>query len=187
MFQIFAQLLEVRPPGSPIPEAYHAIFPPLLTPTFWERSGNVPALVRLLQAYLARAGPDVVSRGYLQASVGSAAQGLQAGRPPSLQVLLPPGLFLRPSGLLQRRTPRLLLWKGSHGQDAWPDALTRRQLHPRTRLALAQAVLGVFQKLIASKAHDHEGFYILNTLIESLDYQGTMAQVRAHRLGPLLL
>lgn len=42
----------------------------------------------------------------------------------------------------------------------------------------SQAVLGVFQKLIASKAHDHEGFYILNTLIESLDYQGTMAQVR---------
>lgn len=68
VFQIFAQLLEVRPPGTPVPEAYHAIFPPLLTPTFWERSGNVPALVRLLQAYLARAGPDVVSRGYLQAS-----------------------------------------------------------------------------------------------------------------------
>jgi exportin-2 (importin alpha re-exporter) len=67
VFQIFAQLLEVRPPGTPIPEAYHAIFPPLLTPTFWERSGNVPALVRLLQAYLARAGPDAVSRGYLQA------------------------------------------------------------------------------------------------------------------------
>ena len=30
------------------------------------------------------------------------------------------------------------------------------------------AVLGVFQKLIASKAHDHEGFFILNTLVEYL-------------------
>ena len=66
VFQIFAQLLELRPPEAPVAEAYHTIFPPLLTPTFWERSGNVPALVRLLQAYLARAGPEVVSRGYLQ-------------------------------------------------------------------------------------------------------------------------
>ena len=88
-----------------MPEAYHAIFPPLLTPTFWERSGNVPALVRLLAAYLARAGGDVATRGYLQ------------------------------------------------------------------------AVLGVFQKLVASKAHDHEGFSILNTLIEHVDYEGVMAQV----------
>ncbi|KAL4452248.1 hypothetical protein ABPG75_007910 [Micractinium tetrahymenae] len=104
VFQIFAQLLEVRPPGSPVPDAYHAIFPPLLTPTFWERSGNVPALVRLVQAYLARAGGDVATRGFLQ------------------------------------------------------------------------PVLGVFQKLIASKAHDHEGFYILSTLVEQLDYQATLAQ-----------
>lgn len=56
----------MRPLGSPVPDAYHAIFPPLLTPTFWERSGNVPALVRLVQAYLARAGGDIVPRGYLQ-------------------------------------------------------------------------------------------------------------------------
>ena len=40
-----------------------------------------------------------------------------------------------------------------------------------------QAVLGVFQKLIASRAHDHEGFNILGTLVESLDYQAVMAQV----------
>ena len=47
MFQIFAQLIELRP--APLPESYMQIFPPLLTPLFWERSGNVPALVRLLQ------------------------------------------------------------------------------------------------------------------------------------------
>ena len=29
-------------------------------------------------------------------------------------------------------------------------------------------LLGVFQKLIASKAHDHEGFDVLNALVESL-------------------
>lgn len=31
-----------------------------------------------------------------------------------------------------------------------------------------QGVLGVFQKLISSKAHDHEGFFILNSLLEYL-------------------
>ena len=30
------------------------------------------------------------------------------------------------------------------------------------------AVLGVFQKLLSSKAHDHEGFYIVNAIVESL-------------------
>lgn len=29
-------------------------------------------------------------------------------------------------------------------------------------------LLGVFQKLIASKAHDHEGFDLLNAMVESL-------------------
>ena len=41
-------------------------------------------------------------------------------------------------------------------------------------------MLGVFQKLIANKAHDHEGFNILSTLIESLDYNTVMAQVGSH-------
>eukprot|EP00894_Picocystis_sp_ML_P003591 jgi/Pico_ML_1/54108/g4531.t1 len=31
-----------------------------------------------------------------------------------------------------------------------------------------EGVLGVFQKLIASRSHDHEGFFILNTLVEFL-------------------
>lgn len=47
VFQIFAQLIELRSP--PLPAVYMQIFPPLLLPQFWERSGNVPALVRLLQ------------------------------------------------------------------------------------------------------------------------------------------
>jgi CAS/CSE protein, C-terminus len=57
VFQIFAQLIEVRP--APLPPSYMAIFPPLLTPLFWERSGNVPALVRLLKVglELPRASP----------------------------------------------------------------------------------------------------------------------------------
>lgn len=32
-------------------------------------------------------------------------------------------------------------------------------------------VLGVFQKLLSSRVHDHEGFYIMNAVVESLPLQ----------------
>jgi exportin-2 (importin alpha re-exporter) len=51
VFQILAQLLEARTVLSP---AYTAIFPALLMPMVWENNGNVPPLVRLLQAYLTK-------------------------------------------------------------------------------------------------------------------------------------
>ncbi len=47
VFQIFAQLIELR--TGELPGVYLQIFPPLLSPQFWERPGNVPPLVRLLQ------------------------------------------------------------------------------------------------------------------------------------------
>lgn len=94
VFQVLSQLVEGRP--APLPPTYLALFPPLLAPLLWERPGNVPALVRLLQAYLGRALGDVLAGGHL------------AG------------------------------------------------------------VLGVFQRLNASRAHDHEGFYVLNSLVEAL-------------------
>ena len=56
--QVFAQLIELR--SRPLPSIYLAIFPPLLNPMFWERSGNIPALVALVQAYLSKAGDEVV-------------------------------------------------------------------------------------------------------------------------------
>jgi len=114
VFQIFSQLIELRNP--PLPAIYLQIFPPLLSPVFWERSGNVPALVRLMQAYLSKASDEVVKGGHLV------------------------------------------------------------------------AVLGVFQKLIASKAHDHEGFHILNAMVESLpltayeQYLGTVFTLLFSRL-----
>ena len=64
VFQIFAQLIELR--QAPLPATYMAIFPPLLTPVFWERHGNVPALVRLLRAYMAKASAEIVQQGHLQ-------------------------------------------------------------------------------------------------------------------------
>ena len=95
VFQILSLLLELRP--LPIPQSYMSIYPLLLAPVLWERPGNVPALVRLLQAFVEKAAEDV--------AVG--------------------------------------------------DKLT--------------GLLGVFQKLIASKSNDHEGFYLLGSLIQHVN------------------
>jgi exportin-2 (importin alpha re-exporter) len=47
-------------------QPYMAVFPPLLNPMFWERPGNVPALTRLLVAYLAKAGQELAAAGARQ-------------------------------------------------------------------------------------------------------------------------
>lgn len=104
VFQILSLLLEVRP--SPIPEPYMVIYPLLLTPMLWERQGNVPALVRLLQALIRRA----------------------------------------------------------------PDKIVTENKLP--------ALLGVFQKLIASKTNDHEGFYLLGSLVEYLEPSALNAHLK---------
>uniref|UniRef100_A0AAQ5Y8F9 Exportin-2 n=1 Tax=Amphiprion ocellaris TaxID=80972 RepID=A0AAQ5Y8F9_AMPOC len=96
VFQVMSLLLEIH--SNSIPASYMALFPHLLQPVLWERTGNIPPLVRLLQAYLEKGGATIA---------GSAADKI-------------PGL------------------------------------------------LGVFQKLIASKANDHQGFYLLNSIIEHM-------------------
>ncbi len=58
VFQLLAQLLSYRP-GSEISEPYKLLFAPILSPTLWERKGNVPALTDLLCTYLKR-GPELV-------------------------------------------------------------------------------------------------------------------------------
>ena len=42
------------------------LFKPLLAPLFWERPGNVPALTRLLRAYLAKAAAEILAQGLLE-------------------------------------------------------------------------------------------------------------------------
>lgn len=105
VFQILAQLIEIHNP--PLPSTYIATFPPLLNPTLWQRSANVPALVRLLQAYLQKASQEIIRAGQLN------------------------------------------------------------------------QVLGVFEKLIRSKNTDHHGFFVLNTIVEYLDYQAISTYVDA--------
>ncbi|XP_068140757.1 exportin-2 [Drosophila tropicalis] len=94
VFQLLSVLLEVRETsGSPIPEPYWALFPCLLSPALWDRSGNVTPLIRLLSAFIKRGSAQIQATGKLN------------------------------------------------------------------------GILGIFQKMIASKANDHEGFYLLQTLI----------------------
>nr|KYP54627.1 Exportin-2 [Cajanus cajan] len=95
-FQLLAQLVELNRP--PIPPIYMQIFEILLSPDSWKRASNVPALVRLLQAFLQKA-PNEISQG---------------------------------------------------------DRLTK--------------VLGIFDTLIQSSSTSEQGFYVLNTVIESLEY-----------------
>lgn len=69
VFQILSQLLELHD-AADFPEAYKALLPPLLTPTLWESKGNVPALVRLLRAFLSRGAQDIVAANQLAPMFG---------------------------------------------------------------------------------------------------------------------
>lgn len=59
VFQVMSLLLEIH--TSDIPSSYLALFPHLLQPVLWERTGNIPPLVRLLQAYLEKGGGTIAS------------------------------------------------------------------------------------------------------------------------------
>lgn len=95
VFQIFSLLIETSP--TPLNPFYMSFFPNLLLGVMWERRANVPALVRLLQAYFFKAGSQIVAN---------------------------------------------------------------QQLEP---------VLGIFSKLILSKVLDHEGFFLLEALVQYLE------------------
>ena len=62
VFQILAQLLEAHAALSTeraLPNAYASLLPPLLMPALWEKKSHVPALVRLIKAYLLQAPMSV--------------------------------------------------------------------------------------------------------------------------------
>lgn len=59
VFQIMAQLLELRPKNSGLGSAYSQLFHPLLTPAIWENHGNVPALSRLIRAYIQQSPSEI--------------------------------------------------------------------------------------------------------------------------------
>ncbi|XP_078362373.1 exportin-2-like isoform X2 [Oculina patagonica] len=94
VFQVLSLLLEIR---QDIPEPYMKLFPLLLSPVLWERNGNIPPLVRLLQAYIEKGSKIIIE--------------------------------------------------------------SKKEM----------GLLGVFQKLIASKSNDHEGFYLLGSMVEHFE------------------
>ncbi|KAK4476329.1 hypothetical protein RD792_015475 [Penstemon davidsonii] len=60
-FQLLAQLVDLN--RSPLPGNYMDIFAILLKPDLWKKSANVPALVRLLQAFLRKAAHELNQQG----------------------------------------------------------------------------------------------------------------------------
>jgi len=70
VFQLLAQLLEFRSEGVGLGPSYESLLPPLMTPALWERRGNIPALVRLLQAYLEKGSAHVLAQGKLLPTLG---------------------------------------------------------------------------------------------------------------------
>jgi exportin-2 (importin alpha re-exporter) len=59
VLQIIGFLLESHSTGL-IPDTYRSLFQSILNPSFWDRSGNIPALSRLLQAYIEKSGETIV-------------------------------------------------------------------------------------------------------------------------------
>jgi exportin-2 (importin alpha re-exporter) len=68
-FQLFSKLLELNPSGA-LPNHYQALISPLVTPTWWETRGNVPALTRLLAAIIPRASKTIVAENQLEPVLG---------------------------------------------------------------------------------------------------------------------
>ncbi|KAH8308305.1 hypothetical protein KR059_010228 [Drosophila kikkawai] len=110
VFQMLSVLLEVREGTGSIPEPYWALFPCLLAPALWDRTGNVTPLIRLISAFIKQGSAQIQASGKLN------------------------------------------------------------------------GILGIFQKMIASKANDHEGFYLLQNLLSyypAAEIEASMRQIFA--------
>jgi len=49
--------------ATDVPSEYHNLLPFLLTPAIWQQKGSIPGLVKLLKAFLAKDGKQIVSAG----------------------------------------------------------------------------------------------------------------------------
>ncbi|CAG8478060.1 8971_t:CDS:10 [Ambispora gerdemannii] len=69
VFQILSQLLECHTEHD-LPQMYRDMLPAILMPNIWSSSGNVPALVRWLQAYLYRGASSIATQNQLVPILG---------------------------------------------------------------------------------------------------------------------
>jgi exportin-2 (importin alpha re-exporter) len=53
--------------SSDVPPEYRGLLPFLLTPAMWQQKGSVPGLVKLLRAFLAKDGKQMVASGQFTA------------------------------------------------------------------------------------------------------------------------
>ena len=67
VFQIMSLMLELH---TDCPAPYMALFPFLLTPVLWEKVGHIPALVRLIQAYIEKGADSIVKEGKVVSQSG---------------------------------------------------------------------------------------------------------------------
>lgn len=67
VFQILAQMLESH--TATLPDAYRSLLGVLLTPAVWAQRGNVPALVRLVNAFLAKDAARMEAEGQVKTVV----------------------------------------------------------------------------------------------------------------------
>eukprot|EP00529_Nitzschia_sp_RCC80_P005611 CAMPEP_0113490560 /NCGR_PEP_ID=MMETSP0014_2-20120614/27110_1 /TAXON_ID=2857 /ORGANISM="Nitzschia sp." /LENGTH=976 /DNA_ID=CAMNT_0000384337 /DNA_START=77 /DNA_END=3007 /DNA_ORIENTATION=+ /assembly_acc=CAM_ASM_000159 len=70
VFQILAQLLEYKPTGTPLSDAYKSLLPAIVHPSSWENSANVPGMSRLLAAYIKLSAPELVAENQLTPMLG---------------------------------------------------------------------------------------------------------------------
>jgi exportin-2 (importin alpha re-exporter) len=60
VYQLMAQLLEYRPADHGLGPKYMGCFDSIITPVFWKKKRNVPALTWLLQAYVRKAPTELL-------------------------------------------------------------------------------------------------------------------------------
>ncbi|EWC48283.1 hypothetical protein DRE_02387 [Drechslerella stenobrocha 248] len=69
VFQLLGLLLECNQ-KAPLPDRYKMLIQPILTPTLWETRGNIPALVRLLNAVSARGAEQMLQNNQIEPVLG---------------------------------------------------------------------------------------------------------------------
>ncbi|XP_058095879.1 exportin-2 [Magnolia sinica] len=146
-FQIFAQLVELNRP--PLSSSYIQLFKLLLSPNTWKRSGSVPALVRLLQAYLRKAPHELNNEGSLTQVLGIFGLLVKASSTDEL------GFYVLNTVIENLRYDVIM----PYVRDIWSTLFTRLQNHRTVKFIKS---LVIFMSLFLVK-HGHE------TLVNSIN------------------
>ncbi|KAK4525404.1 hypothetical protein GAYE_SCF12G3312 [Galdieria yellowstonensis] len=70
IFQILAQLAELHGEYEELSASYQSLLPVLFTPSLWNRSGYIPGMVRLLQAFVRKSMNQIIANNQLTPILG---------------------------------------------------------------------------------------------------------------------